>query len=208
MPWKSAKVTPRRKQSRIISPHSTLSPRGPRSFLQRYLQGGTADITGNLLHNSDRQSSSWRCREHTDAKVSAESTSIPSSAPGDGSSVHPFARRFSSSRASPVHVAHTIYPVFGEARALSRTRAIPDAQADEDASKFREDGPTLIRYWFTLHTPIDYLSPRCLHRDPDDGSVRTIRIFFAWPKNDLEDLLKRRTRPREHRAKLVFARSR
>lgn len=79
--WKNAKVSPRRKQLRImLLTYSTLSPRGPRPFLQRYLQDHTADITGNLLRNSDRQSSFWRCCEHTNVKVSAESTSIPSSA--------------------------------------------------------------------------------------------------------------------------------
>lgn len=75
-------VTSRRKQL-LIPSLLALSRRriqpfrheGPRPFLQRYLQGGTADITENLLRNSDRQSCFWRCREHTDVKVSAESTS-------------------------------------------------------------------------------------------------------------------------------------
>jgi hypothetical protein len=210
MLWKSAKVTPRRKQSRIIPPYSTLSPRGPRSFLQRYLQSGTADITGNLLRNSDRQSSFWRCREHTDAKVSTESTSIPSSAPDDGFSRSPFRSLFLliplHPPASPIHAAHTISKRRECSLALARSPSLLYALRDENASKFREDGPTLIRYWFTLHTPIDYLSLRYLYRDLDDGSVRIIRILFARPKNDLENLLKWYAKSREYWAKFVFAR--
>lgn len=78
--------------ARIISPapFTPFTPRG--SFLQRYLQDGIAGITGNLLRNSDRQSSFRRSREHTNAKVSTESTNAVSLLPTTSSSlVLPFA---------------------------------------------------------------------------------------------------------------------
>lgn len=121
-------VTSRRKQL-LIPSLLALSRRriqpfrheGPRPFLQRYLQGGTADITENLLRNSDRQSCFWRCREHTDVKVSAESTSasllprlrrLPSSLP--------FAHCFSSSLASRARCTYDLsYPQRGRERALA-----------------------------------------------------------------------------------------
>lgn len=99
-----------------------------------------------------------------------------------------------------MHVAHTICPILREGEsALSHSRvppvSLPVALGDEDASKFREDGPTLIRYRFTLHTPIDYLSPLYLHRGPDDGSVRSIS-FSRGRGTSLEDLLRQQMRAR------------
>lgn len=126
--------------------------RGPRPFLQRYLQGGTADITGNLLRNSDRQSSFWRCREHTDAKVSTESTSI-ALLPRSGSSlvfvslIHPQFSLFLSLSLThvypltlslllnfyyPSRALHTTWPLFSRPRVRARARARADSSPSDD----------------------------------------------------------------------------
>lgn len=119
----------------------------------------------------------------TDAKVSAESSTPSSVASTPPLSL--FALCFSSSLASRARCTYDL------PRPRRDESALYGTLEDEDASKFHEDEPTLIRYRFTLH-PIDYLSPRYLRRDPDDGSVRNICILFVRPKN--ENLPRRRTR--------------
>lgn len=123
--------------------------RGPRPFLQRYLQGGTADITGNLLRNSDRQSSFWRCREHTDAKVSTESTSI-ALLPRSGSSlvfvslIHPQFSLFLS--LSLTHIYPLTLSLFSSISITPRAHCTPPGLS----SRGREFAPALAP---TRHPP-------------------------------------------------------
>lgn len=111
-----------------------------------------------VLRNSDRGTSFWQCRQHTDAKVSA--TLVPSS------SLTP---------------KGTLCP------SLSRvTKPLPVSNAKNTGTytyvegNFREDGPTLIRYPLTLSSLrlIIYLN------GSRDISMRDHAYLFTFPNND------------------------
>ena len=153
--------------------------------------GDTADIAENLLRNSDRQSSFWQCLEHQRGSQYGvyQYFLLPLLR------LSPFAFCFSSSPASRTRCT---YDLSHPQRVLSRFHVPPSvALRDEDTSKFREDGPTLIRYWFTSTSRLIIFLCGIFTTMTDPRTQYLHPKFFTRPKNDLEDPLKRHARDRE-----------